>query len=111
MACFHGIGGEGDATALNILQDFEPSRTQREGEAPAELWLFWLRRSVALPTNGRPPYQWSPALPMICLGKADEKMFRAVGQRSCGAVRLVAKQEYLNEYEYEGKRQDSRLQN
>jgi len=45
-------GRVGDnATALDILQDLEPSRTQREGEAPAELWLFWLRRSVALPTN------------------------------------------------------------
>ena len=39
------------ATALNMFQITEPSRTQTEGEAPAELGLLWLRRSVALPTN------------------------------------------------------------
>jgi hypothetical protein len=48
---------EGEVTVLNILQDAKPSRTQKnrleqigEGEAPAELWLSWLRRSVALPS-------------------------------------------------------------
>ncbi len=53
---------EANPTALNILQDFEPSRTQGEGEAPAELWLFWLRRSVALPIV---------ALPIVALPTND----------------------------------------
>jgi len=41
-------------TALNIFQNTEPSRTQREGEAPAELALHRLRRSVALPFGDLP---------------------------------------------------------
>jgi hypothetical protein len=40
-------------TDLNILQDAEASGPQREGEAPAELWLVRLRRSVALPASER----------------------------------------------------------
>jgi hypothetical protein len=40
-----------DPNALNVFQITEPSRTQREGEAPAELAVLRLRRSVALPTD------------------------------------------------------------
>jgi hypothetical protein len=43
--------GRDNATALNIFQNTEPSGTQRLGEAPAELALLRLRRSVALPSN------------------------------------------------------------
>lgn len=42
------------ATALNMFQITEPSRTQTEGEAPAELGLHPLRRSVALPFGDLP---------------------------------------------------------
>jgi hypothetical protein len=56
---------EADATALNMFQVTEPSRTQRKGEAPAELALLWLRRSVALPTN-----EW--------IGLIDANMLRAM---------------------------------
>jgi hypothetical protein len=43
--------GRNEATALNPLQITEPLKTQRQGEAPVELALLRLRRSVALPTN------------------------------------------------------------
>lgn len=35
--------------ALNVFQNIKRFRTQREGQASAELAVFLLRRSVALP--------------------------------------------------------------
>lgn len=43
------LASEGSLTALTIFQNNEPSGLPREGEAPAELRLLQLRRSVAPP--------------------------------------------------------------
>jgi hypothetical protein len=56
--------------ALNVFQNINRFRAQRDGEASAELAVFRLRRSVALPVPIHTPCSNSPYL-FQCLDWAE----------------------------------------